>query len=226
MRHNPGNTTNFAEVRALRGYMSITNVDVVVYALAILGGAEKPVYSEDIAVKCYELAPSRFSWQFPRYREKGWPDKYIVKTALEDAKKSKNGGLVEGSYALEITRDGWRLTPRGANWFKESKSRIEKEIGIAGSNIPKRAKEEIERSMQAVAKHPLYKKYLENGSLEGSTIYELTDMLNCSPDAPIELITRKFQRLRSMAELMDKKDVIVFLELFYATFPQLGLERM
>lgn len=70
----------------------ISNVDVAVYILATLGGAEKTVYSEHIAAKCYEVAPGRFSWRLPDYREKGWPDKYIVKTALEDAKKDELWG--------------------------------------------------------------------------------------------------------------------------------------
>lgn len=201
----------------------ITNVDVVVYALALLGGAEKTVYSEDIAVKCYELSRSRFSWQLACYHEKGWPDKYIVKTALEDAKKIKNGGLVEGRYALETTKDGWRITPRGADWLKESKSRIEKELGTAASIIPKKKKEDFERTMSALVKHPLYRKYLDNASVQGSTIYELTDMLGCSPDAPIEMIRNKLRRLRTMAELMDKKNIIAFLEMFYSEFPQLEL---
>src|SRR5687767_12516037 len=94
----------------------ITNVDIVVYALAILRGAERTVHSEDIAAKCYELAPSRFSWRLAAYRDKGWPDKYIVKTALEDAKK-EHSALVEGAYTLDTAKDGWRLTPKGASWF-------------------------------------------------------------------------------------------------------------
>jgi len=52
---------------------SLTNVDIVVYVTAVLGGAEKKVYSEVIAAKCFELDPARFSWRLPDYRK--WPDK-------------------------------------------------------------------------------------------------------------------------------------------------------
>jgi hypothetical protein len=203
----------------MTGNKGISNVDVVVYVLAILGGAERTVYSEDIAAKSYDLAPGRFSWKLSCYKEKGWPDKYVAKTALEDAKKGEYGALVEGSYALEIARDGWRLTPAGAVWFKQSRGRIEKELGAEGSIVPKK---DIERFMKVLGKQPLYKKYLQSKSLNNSTIYELADMLNCSPDAPKDVITRKFRRLLSMAELANRKDIVVFLEACYTAFPQLA----
>ena len=53
----------------------LTNVDIVVYTLALLGGSDRTIYSEDVAARCYDLAPSRFSWRLPKYRKKGWPDK-------------------------------------------------------------------------------------------------------------------------------------------------------
>jgi len=112
---------------------AITNLDIAVYALAKLNGAEKKVKSEDIAAKCYELSPSRFSWRLALYREKGWPDKYIVKTALEDTKKEKNGGLVEGSYSLDLSKDGWQLTLAGAAWFRSNTKRIEKGLKLTTS---------------------------------------------------------------------------------------------
>lgn len=102
----------------------ISKVDMVVYALAVLGGAHSTIHSEDIAAKCYELAPSRFSWGMEKYKSRGWPDKYIVKTALEDAKKDKYGALAEGTYALELSKDGWRLTPKGAKWLKRNLKRM------------------------------------------------------------------------------------------------------
>ena len=84
----------------------VSNVDIVVYVLGLLGGAEKTVYSEEVAAKCYEVAPTRFSWRLPAYRAKGWPDKYVVKTALEDAKKDKYGALVDGGYPHTHRRRG------------------------------------------------------------------------------------------------------------------------
>ncbi len=197
----------------------ITKVDVVVYVVAGLGGAEKSVYSEDVAAKCYELAPNQFSWKLPQYQRKGWPDKYIVKTALEDAKKSEYGALVEGNYALEIAKDGWRLTPAGARWFNESRGRIEKELGAEQPSLPNR---DAKKFLNSIAREPLLKKFLSSGSIRGSSFYELTDMLSCSPDAPVDVIRKKFRRLKSIAELANGKEVIAFLDACEAAFPQLA----
>ena len=202
---------------------TLTNVDVVVYALAILGGADKTVYSEEIAAKCYELAPEKFSWQLQKYKEKKWPDKYIVKTALEDAKKKKLGGLVEGRYALEKTRDGWRITIQGMKWFKESQQRIEHVLGSMRA-ISKKDKSEYDRIMQHIAKHKLYKIFSSGQSLTSCTIYQFADMLGCSPDAPIDIIQAKFNRLLSIAQVIDNTSMLMFLNTFCSIFRQLGIE--
>lgn len=82
---------------------------VVVLALAELGGAERWVDTEDIAVRARALAPSAFSWR-------KYPDQIDldgVRVALHDAAKARYGGLVRGSV-----RSGWSLTPAGVEWAK------------------------------------------------------------------------------------------------------------
>jgi hypothetical protein len=188
----------------------ISNVDVAVYILATLGGAEKTVYSEHIAAKCYEVAPARFSWRLPDYREKGWPDKYVVKTALEDAKKDEYGALVDGAYALDVAKDGWRLTTKGAVWFKENRDRVERQMGLhtEHSSVPKRDAQRFLRQMHGES---LYRAYCKGG-LDGATRFAFTDMLNCSPDASEDAVVSKFKRLRAMAELVGDREIVVFLD--------------
>ncbi len=188
----------------------ISNVDVAVYILATLGGAEKTVYSEHIAAKCYELAPARFSWRLPDYREKGWPDKYIVKTALEDAKKDEYGGLVDGAYALDVAKDGWRLTTKGAMWFNENCTTVEKQMGFRTqhSSVPKR---DAQRFLKQMHSQLLYQAY-SKGGFEGATRFALTDMLNCSPDASEDAVISKFKRLRATAELVGDSEIVAFLD--------------
>ena len=65
----------------------LANWKIATYALYVLEGASKTVHTEDIALKCYELAPDVCSWvNYPEY-----PDKEIVRIALSDAMKEKNG---------------------------------------------------------------------------------------------------------------------------------------
>jgi hypothetical protein len=195
----------------------VSNVDVVVYVLGLLGGAEKTVYSEEVAAKCYEVAQARFSWRLPAYREMGWPDKYIVKTALEDAKKDDYGALVEGSYALDIAKDGWRLTPKGAAWFRQRAEHIEKNIGSRekGLSVPRR---EEQRFLKQMRSQPLYEAYAKTGGLVTATRFAFTDMLNCSPDTSEDTLISKFKRLRARAELVGDEEIIRFLDACRVTF--------
>ena len=185
--------------------------DIVVYALARLGGAKKTVHSEDIAAKCYELAPDRFAWRLPQYRKKGWPDKYVVKTALVDAKKQEYGGLVEGTYKLDAAKDGWRLTAQGATWFKENARRIESALKVQ-THSPAMSAKERSRFLKRIHSQALFKAFVKTRALKEATRYEFTDFLSCSPDVPREVIVRKFQTLEATATHAGDQDVISFLD--------------
>ena len=194
----------------------LTNVEIVVYVIARLGGAEITVYSEDIAAKSFELAPARFSWRRQEYIAKGWPDKYIAKTALEDAKKTEYGGLVEGVYALDPSKDGWRLTSQGAKWFRENCQRIESALNLKQSAVPRIDAERFKRRVRA---QPLFKEFLTTRMVATASLYAFTDMLNCSPDAPPEVVEMKFGRMKAMAELVQDPEISAFVAACVASFP-------
>lgn len=82
--------------------------EVAAIAVYLLNGATRSIDTEDAAIRCYELAPSLFSWQ--KYR--GQINLELVRVSLSDAKKLKNGALLSGSG-----REGWRLTSRGIEWI-------------------------------------------------------------------------------------------------------------
>ena len=75
----------------------ISNVDIAVYALYLLGGVGRKVHLEEIAVKCHKMAAGRFAFELSRYNEH--PDKHAVFCALADARKPQIGGLIEGKLA-------------------------------------------------------------------------------------------------------------------------------
>lgn len=85
-------------------------------AVYLLGGAIRHVDTEDVAVKAFSLAPAMFGWQkYPQF-----PNLELVRVALSDAKKRKNGGLLSGSG-----REGWRLTTNGLDWASSEESKTE-----------------------------------------------------------------------------------------------------
>jgi len=200
------------------GQNILTNVDVVVYALMSLGGASKAIHSEDIAAKAFELSPSRFSWRLPVYQKRKWPDKYIVKTALEDAKKEELGGLVDGVYALDVSKDGWHSTPSGVQWFKANKSRIETFLKRTSSPI---APNVANRFIKQITTQILYQSFKKDNNLENVSIYILADFLNCSGDSPSEVMWKKLSVLRSTAEMVQEGNIILFLTAFHNRLGQL-----
>ncbi len=84
----------------------LSQAEVVTLAVYRLGGAQRPIDTEDVAVEAHRIAPGRFSW-------KKYPDQInleLIRVFLSDAKKNENE-LVIGSGRM-----GWRLTQRGLKW--------------------------------------------------------------------------------------------------------------
>ena len=103
------------ERQAESGEGTISNVEVVVLAVALLGGAEKPVDTEDVAVRANKLAPGRFVWR----RHRAQISIELVRVYLSDAKKQKNGRLLAGDGT-----QGWQLTSAGLELSLRVRERI------------------------------------------------------------------------------------------------------
>jgi hypothetical protein len=102
---------------------SLRQYHVVTAALHQLGGAARAIDTEDVAVRAFELAPDLFQWQ--KYPEQ--INLELVRVALSDAKKPKNGALTSGSG-----RSGWRLTQRGLAWAQQASVAGPVEAGQGG----------------------------------------------------------------------------------------------
>ena len=193
-----------------RELSDLPNYQLVTLALALLNGATKRVHTEEIAEQATKLSPDKFSWQLSKYRTRGWPDKYVVKTSLEDAQKAKHGRLVEGQYAVDLTRDGWRLTAAGAEWFQE----VSVDLDSVGdtSREARLAPRESRRFVDRVKKELLFRLYVKEGSLKSASQYDFTDMLNTSPDADARVIATKLERLTATAHLVEDPTILEFLE--------------
>ena len=123
--------------------------EVVAFALFVLGGDQRRIDTEDIAVKAQELAPGRFSWR-------KYPDQInleLVRVFLSDAKKPDSRALVVGSG-----RTGWSLTARGVKWAASVKKNgatlqfdRDQSLSRAGSVDENRRKQERERLKQTAA---------------------------------------------------------------------------
>lgn len=89
---------------------SISNIELVTFAVYILGGVSKFIDTEDIAIKANELIPGRFSWH-------KYPDQVNIENVrkrLSDAIKIEKGGYIIGS-----TKMGWKISDKGLKLAKK-----------------------------------------------------------------------------------------------------------
>lgn len=190
----------------------LSNVDVVLYALYILGGSAKKIHTEKIAVQAYTFSEERFSWILPEFRKLKYPDKTTVRYALESAKKLR---LVQGRAGRDkggSKSEGWQFTPVGIEWFLKNEKKINGKLKIEkpiSSVIPKHEAERFVRKIQSEA---LFQSYYASKSLENASVYNFTDMLSCSPDASKEVIRQKFDIMKSTASTINNEVIKAFLK--------------
>ena len=194
---------------------TVPNREMVVYALAALGGDSRRIHTEDLAVKCHELFPESFSWtKYPRF-----PDKDIVRVALTDARKERHGGLVEGRTGQKHghsaktkrgpTPDGWMLTRGGVDWVKARGADLE---ALAGGPELKIHRQRILKQLAKVRKHQLFLDYLEEPSGFTPSIGALADLVRCRVDADRRVWDGRFDALERKAVSADQQDVVDFVE--------------
>lgn len=91
--------------------MRLTKKDVVVIALANLGGATNVIDTEDAAIAAHAIDRDAFGWK--KYPER--VDLDGVRTTLRHEGEGKDP-RIEGSI-----QNGWHLTPRGVAWIETNK---------------------------------------------------------------------------------------------------------
>jgi hypothetical protein len=194
----------------------LKSMHIAVYALSLLGGVHQKVHTEDVALKCLSVAPERFRWELYDYA-----DKELVRKALFHASEKKNGALVIGRAGMEQrgkSRDGWQLTPAGAAWVRENSTLLTTMAPEKQATMPRR---EAERLIKKLRAEQAYRIFANDRDVTQVTPYMFTDLLNCSPDAPQDVIRAKFRRLLANAELLGSRDILEFLRSCEARFANL-----
>ena len=191
----------------------LSNREVVVYALYLLGGATTRQHTEDIALKCFELLPSAFSWvKYPQF-----PDKDIVRVALTDAHKEKFEVLVEGrtgqsrgKYRHRGQRprtDGWILTDSGFRWVEENLQRL-KQIG----ELTRDHRQQNLKFLRRVRQHDAFKSFETLGDEFEPLIGELAELLRCRTDADPDVWEERFDKISKNAKVAGQADILAFVE--------------
>ena len=175
----------------------LTNWQVALLALYALGGATSRQHGEDIALKCYEIAPRRFSWEKYQY-----PHLEVVRSALRDAKKEKHGVMVSGADAK-----GWLLTKEGLSWCEQNAAALgDRGLRNRMSSLPKAEA----RVLRELADHRLFAQW-KRGEGEISR-YEVADALGYPADAARDAVCRRLEALIGAAHVAKMGEMERFLK--------------
>ena len=176
----------------------LSNWRIAVLALYVLGGASSRQNGEDVALKCYEIAPRRFGWE----RHQQYPHLELARSALRDAKKEKYGVFVTGDEAK-----GWLLTKEGLDWCEENVANLGPLQHRRGLSALAEAEA---RAIRQLAGHRLFKQW--GGGERDMTFYEVADALSLPADAPRAAVCRRVEDLAGAARVADMDEMEGFLE--------------
>jgi hypothetical protein len=201
----------------VRKFNKLSDKDIVVYSLYLLDGWQKRVHTEDIALKCYELAPNRFSWvKYPQY-----PDLTPARFALESTKKSQYGALVKGESERKKTIKsvgGWMLTASGIQWIKINKARIEKYLDRQvpiGDRLPG------DRKLKELLGSAAFKKFTGLGERAEISHAEFAESLICTVNTGAEVLNDRLEQLYSIAEKLKREEVKKYVDFCRKRFASL-----
>jgi len=198
---------------------TLSDKDIAVYALYILGGWRQRIHTEDIALKCYQLAPSKFSWvKYPEY-----PDVAPARFALEAAKKPENRALVKGESERKRTAQsigGWMLTNDGVQWIKVNRPRIEQYLG---KHTPVGDRLSSDRKLKGLLESTAFKKFRNYGEQAEISHAEFAESLVCTVNTAVEVLNDRLEQLCSIGEELRQEQVRKYVDFCRKKFaPLLG----
>ena len=182
------------------------NQDVFVWALYLLGGADKDVGVEDVCLKCFEIAPARFSWR----THPELPDGVKGLKALSVAENKTHVGLI-----LRPNKFNCRLTLDGIKWVEAYIAILEKNYSKAIVQASKTTNQH-ERRRHELKKSDAWAKFL----IDPKTV-EISDAaaaLQCSAASPMSVWSGRVNDLRRTWDLLSDESILNFADFVEAHF--------
>lgn len=172
-----------------------SNHEVFLWAMYLLGGADRDVDVEDIYMKCFELAPRRLSWR----TRPDIPDSKKASKALVDAEAKTDFIYRPHGHAR-------RLTKQGIDWISENQRRLQV---MYGKDIapPPLTNEYVQRTKR-IKNHLIWSCF--KGKAHEDEFVLLADALECSPASPLETWMGRFTELDRIGMFLKDRDLIEF----------------
>lgn len=168
---------------------------MVILAVYVLGGDNRSIDTEEVAVKAHDLAPGMFSWQ--KYPEQ--INLELVRVTLSDAKKPKYGSLLQGSG-----REGWRLSSKGLNWAS-NQGRELLEAGLKWDRGDRKVgSAEITRKRREKTRLLSSRAWLDWSNGELPSVKDARDLFRIDEYSTKKMLEIKIVRLQSLFENDEK----------------------
>lgn len=174
------------------------NQDALVFALFLIGGADKDIDVEEIFLKCHQLAPARLSWR----TRPDIPDYKKVSKALQSVEAATHIGLLHhtNQYARRLTLDGVR-------WVETYLPALEKIYANAPVEAS-RANSMHERRRQEIKSSDVWQIFkTEPASLSK---VEFASVLQCSPASSPVTWGSRIHDVKRAADVLKDDDLMSF----------------
>ena len=170
---------------------SANNQDVFIWALYILGGADRDVDVEEIYLKCFQIAPARLGWR----TRPDIPDYKKTSKALQSVEASTHVGFIHRPH--QYSR---RLTIEGINWVEAYKGILE-DIYSKHSVAASANTNMLERTRQAIKESGTWRVFESDPSQ--LDIAELAALLRCTATSPQETWKSRILDVKRAAEVLN-----------------------
>ena len=174
------------------------NQDTLIYALYQLGGADSDISVEEVCLKCFEIAPARFSWRtHPEY-----PDGVKGLKALSVAENKSHVGLI-----FRPNKFNCRLTLEGIKWVETYLPILESTYSKAKVQASKTTNQH-ERKRQEIKNSEVWKTFKANPGL--LTKEDFASVLQCSAASSETTWRSRVHDVKRAADILQDEELMSF----------------
>lgn len=173
------------------------NQDAFLWALHLLGGADRAVDVEEIFLKAFDIAPSRLGWR----TRPDLPDYKKAAKALQSVEAKTHVGLVH-----HVDKYRRRLTSEGVAWIGTNEPRLRETFGGAVA-VPAAATNAHERLRRSVRASRAFRNWCEGEPVD---LTELATALQCNPASPRSVWDGRLMELTRAASVLSDEELLAF----------------
>ena len=200
-------SNNQGEIRTSPPSREANNTDVFIWALYLLGGAERSVDVEEIYLKTFEIAPLRFGWRtrpdIPNFKK--------TAKALQEIEAKSHYGLLQ-----KLGANNRRLTSEGLQWVEDYKPLFE-QLYSSKKAVAPAATSALAKKIRDLKSTEAWNQFV---SQENMRLASLAKALRLSVSSPDTIWSDRFADLNNLAALANDELIFEFLALAKTTFQE------